>query len=125
MSHFVSIKTQIKDIAALRDACAELGLAVLDHTGARGYGGATHLGDHVIRLKGPFDIAANRQPDGNYQLSCDWWEGHVEREVGSQYGRLLQLYATHKATREARRKGLTVQRAQRSDGSIRLTIGGL
>jgi hypothetical protein len=125
MSHFVSIKTQIKDIAALRDACAELGLAVLDNTGARGYAGATHPGDHVIRLNGPFDIAANRQPDGNYHLSCDWWDGHVEKEVGSSYGRLLQLYAIHKTAREARKRGLSVQRMLRTDGSIKLTIGGM
>ena len=45
--------------------------------------------------------------------------------MGSQYGRLLQLYAAHKTTRKARRKGLTVQRIQRSDGLINLTIGGL
>jgi len=125
MSHFVSIKTQIMDIAALRDACAELGLPVLDNTGARGYGGATHPGDHVIQLKGPFDIAANRQPDGNYHLSCDWWDGHVEKEVGSSYGRLLQLYAVHKTAREARKRGLSVQRMLRTDGSIKLTIGGM
>jgi len=125
MSHFVTIKTQIKDIAALRDACTELGLSVLENTDARGFAGATHQGDHVIRLKGPFDIAVNRRPDGDFHLSCDWWDGHVEQEVGKNYGRLLQLYAAHKATREARRKGLTVQRTQRSDGSIKLTIGGL
>ena len=125
MSHFVTIKTQIKDIAALRDACTELGLSVLDHADARGFAGATHQGDHVIRLKGPFDIAVNLQPDGDFHLSCDWWDGHVEQEVGKNYGRLLQLYAAHKTTREARRKGLTVQRTQRSDGSIKLTIGGL
>ena len=125
MSHFVTIKTEIKDIAALRDACTELGLSVLENTDARGFAGATHRGDHVIRLKGPFDIAVNRQPDGDFHLSCDWWDGHVEQEVGKNYGRLLQLYAAHKTTREARRKGLTVQRTQRSDGSIKLTIGGL
>ena len=125
MSHFVTIKTQIKDLAALRDACAELGLAVLDRAEARGFAGATHKGDHVLRLKGPFDIAVNQQPDGSLGLTCDWWDGHVEKEVGSQYGRLLQLYATHKATREARRKGLSVQRTLRTDGSIKLTIGGL
>jgi hypothetical protein len=125
MSHFVTIKTQIKDIAALRDACAELGLAVLNNAEARGFAGATHKGDHVIRLNGPFDIAVNRQPDGGFHLSCDWWDGHVEKEVGSQYGRLLQLYAAHKTTREARRKGFTVQRSQRSDGSIKLTLGAL
>jgi len=125
MSHFVSINTQIKDIDALRDACAELGLELLPNAEARGYGGLTQHGDHVIRLKGPFDIAVNRQPDGMFHLSCDWWDGHVEKEVGSQYGRLLQLYAVHKTSREARRKGLTVQRELRTNGSIKLTIGGL
>jgi len=100
MSHFVTIKTQIKDIAALQDACAELGLPVLDNADARGFAGATHKGDHVIRLSGPFDIAVNRQPDGGYHLSCDWWDGHVEKEVGKNHGRLLQLYAAHKTTRE-------------------------
>ena len=125
MSHFVTIKTQIKDLAALSEACAELGFAVLDHAEARGYGGATHPGDHVIRLKGPYDIAVNQQPDGAFGLTCDWWDGHVEKEVGSHYGRLLQLYTVHKATREARRKSLTVQRTWRTDGSIKLTIGGL
>jgi hypothetical protein len=125
MSHFVTIKTQIKDLAALRDACAELGLAVLDHAEARCFAGATHKGDHVLRLKGPFDIAVNQQPDGSFGLTCDWWDGYVEKEVGSQYGRLLQLYAVHKATREARRKGLSVQRTLRTDRSIKLTIGGL
>ena len=34
--------------------------------------------------------------------------GHVEAEVGKDYGRLLQLYAVHKAQIEARKKtGLT------------------
>lgn len=125
MSHFVTIKTQIKDLAALRDASAELGFAVLDHAEARGFAGATHKGEHVICLKGPYDIAMNQQADGSFGLTCDWWDGHVEKEVGSQYGRLLQLYAVHKAIREARRRSLTVQRTLRTDGSIKLTIGGL
>ena len=67
-------------------------------------------------------FAANRQPDGTFGLSTDWWDGHVEREVGPNYGRLLQLYAVHKATREARKHGLTVHRTQRSDGSIKLCL---
>ena len=31
MSHFVTIKTQIKDIEALKSACSELGLALLQN----------------------------------------------------------------------------------------------
>jgi hypothetical protein len=125
MSHFTTIQTQIKDIEALREACAELKLDVLQNAEARGYGTTQRHGEFVIRLKGPYDIALDRQTDGTYGLSTDWWEGHVEKEVGSDYGRLLQLYAAHKTAREARKRGLSVQRALRTDGSIKLTIGGI
>ena len=125
MSHFTTIQTQIKDIDSLREACAELGLALLPNAEARGYGSTRQRGEFIIRLKGPYDVALNRQTDGTYGLSTDWWEGHVEREVGSNYGRLLQLYAVHKTAREARKRGLSVQRTQRTDGSIKLTLGGL
>ena len=37
MSHFTSIQTQIKDIEALRLACQELGLTLLQNAEARGY----------------------------------------------------------------------------------------
>jgi hypothetical protein len=37
MSHFTTIKTQIKDIDALRSACQELGLPLLQNADARGY----------------------------------------------------------------------------------------
>ena len=37
MSHFATLNTQIKDIIALRSACAELGLTLTAHAEARGY----------------------------------------------------------------------------------------
>ena len=110
---------------ALRDACAELGLELSQNADARGYGSQLRHGDFVIRLKGPFDAALESQSDGTYRLSADLWEGHVEKELGGNYGRLLQLYAVHKTTREARKRGLTVQRTLHSDNSIKLVVGGL
>ena len=89
---------------------------------ARGYADNKLKGDYVIRLKGPYDIAANRQPEGAYGLTADLWAGHVEQEVGKNYGRLLQLYAVHKATKEARKKGHFVSRSAKQDGSIKLVI---
>lgn len=125
MSHFTTIKTQIKDIEALRAACREMGLGLLPNAIARGYGANSRKGDFVIKLKGPFDIAVNRQPDHMYGLTTDWWAGHVEKEVGKDYGKLLQLYGVHKATIEARKKGLSVLRRQRQDGSIKLVLMGV
>ena len=125
MSHFITIKTQIKDIEALRSAVNEMGLQLIPNSTARGFYQQTLKGEFVIRLKGPYDIALNKTPDGSYGLTTDWWDGHVEREVGSKFGRLLQLYGIHKTMIEARKKGHFVQRKAQKDGSIKLTIGGV
>src|SRR5882672_4647875 len=112
MSHFTTIKTQIKDIGALRSACHELGLSLLQNAEARGYYQNKLKGDFVVQLKGPYDVALNKQPDGSFGLTADLWQGHVEQEVGKNYGKLLQLYGVHKAMREARKKGHLASRAQ-------------
>src|SRR3954470_22446866 len=125
MSHFTTIKTQIKDIEALRSACNEMGLSLLENVEARGYYQNKIKGAFVVQLKGPYDIALNKQPDGSFGLTADLWQGHVEQEVGHGYGRLLQLYGVHKAMREARRKGLLVKRSQQNDGGIKLVIAGV
>ncbi len=125
MSHFTTIKTQIKDIEALKSACAEMGLTVLQNAQARGYYTNKIKGEFVIQLKGPYDIALQKELGGSYALTADLWNGHVEQEVGVGYGKLLQLYAVHKAMKEARKKGHLVTRSQKQDGSIKLTIGGM
>ncbi len=122
MSHFTTIKTQIKDIEALRSACNEMGLALLQNAEARGYYENKTKGDYVVQLKGSYDIALNKQPDGSFGLTADLWEGHVENEVGQNYGKLLQLYGVHKAIREARKKGHLVRRSQQANGAIKLVI---
>ena len=125
MSHFTTIQTQVRDLDALRAALGELGVTLLANTNARGYLNNTLHGDFVIRLKGPYDIALNKTPDGSYGLTTDWWDGHVEKEVGSQFGKLLQLYGVHKTMIESRKRGHMVQRKAQKDGSIKLVIGGV
>ena len=125
MSHFTSIQTQIKDLDALADACKELGVELVHGGVARGYATNTRTGDAVIKLKGPYDIALNRQEDGTYGLTTDWWGGHVEKEVGTNFTRLIQLYGVHKAMREAKKKGYLTSRKTLPNGAIKLTIGGV
>jgi len=122
MSHFTEIETQIKDIDALRAACAELGLELQETAEARGYADNRIRADFVIRLNGPYDVALQREDNGNYRFVADLWQGHVEQELGKDLGRLKQLYGVHKATIEARRNGLTVRRRQLPNGSIRLAL---
>jgi len=124
MSHFTTIKTQIKDITALESACRELQLNVTANSKARGYAGQSRHGDYVIKLNGPYDIAVNKQPDNTFALTTDWWDGSVEKEVGPNFGRLLQLYAVHKAAQEARKRGLSVLRQTQRNGNIKLVLLG-
>jgi hypothetical protein len=125
MSHFVTIHTQIRDIEALRDACGELDVLLIPDSTARGYATQSTPGEYVIRLRGPYDIALNRDSENEpFGLTTDWWDGHVEKEVGKDYGRLLQFYGVHKASREAKRRGHIVRRSRLSDGTIKLSIGG-
>ncbi len=124
MSHFTTIKTEIRDAEALKAACAELGFGFLENAKARGFNGRTRPGDYVLRLKGPYDIAVAKTGNGAMALACDWWGGHVEKEAGKNYGRLLQIYGVHKTAAEARRKGYTVRRRALADGSVKLVIGG-
>ncbi len=125
MSHFTTIQTQIKDLDALRSALTEMNLPLFPNAKARGYSTTEITGDFVVRLNGPYDIAVNKQHDGTYGLTTDWWAGHVEKEVGPKFGRLLQLYGVHKTMREARKKGLSVSRKAQADGSIKLTVVGV
>ena len=126
MSHFTTIQTQIRDLEALSDACVEMDLRFLTNATCRGYAGITRQAPHVIKLKGPYDIAVDpsKENDGSYGLTTDWWDGHVAREVGIGYGRLLQSYGIHKTIREARSRGLRTTRRQEADGSILLTLEG-
>jgi hypothetical protein len=126
MSHFTTIQTQIRDLSALSDACSELGVSLVPDADCRGYAGVTRKAPHVIRLKGPYDIAVepSKANDGTHGLTTDWWDGHVALEVGEGYGRLLQSYGVHKTEREARLRGLRTTRSIETDGSILLTLEG-
>ena len=126
MSHFTTIKTQIRDLEALADACSELDAKLVTNTECRGFAGMTRHAPSVIKLNGPYDIAVepSESKDGSYGLTTDWWDGHVAREVGIGYGRLLQSYGIHKTMREARLRGLRSTRKLESDGSILLTLEG-
>ena len=86
----------------------------------------TRLEEVTIVLKGPYDIAVDpsEAKDGTYGFTTDWWQGHVAREVGENYGRLLQSYGVNKTMREARARGLRTHRRVEQDGSILLTLEG-
>jgi hypothetical protein len=126
MSHFTTIQTQIRDIPSLVDACVDLNLRLVPSSYCRGYAGVSRQAPYVIKLNGPYDIAVDPSPenDGSHSLTADWWDGHVAKEVGPGFGRLLQSYGVHRTIRAAHSRGLRTTRKQEADGSILLTLEG-
>lgn len=127
MSHWTTIKVEVRDIAALQAACNEMGLQFVDGVTpqyARGYAGNLRKCDHLIKLRGPYDVAVDGSEASGYTLSTDWWDGHVAKEVGVEFSRLLQNYGVAKTERMARARGLRVTKKVQADGSIRMTLTG-
>ncbi len=131
MSHFTTIKTKIKDPAALRKAVEEIarehagaGVSLVADGEARGYGGAVRSAPRVINLgrTSPYDVRVLPGKDGTFELDADLWNGHVERILGKGYGKLLQLYGVHKTLDEAARMGRMAYRRKGRNGEIKVVI---
>jgi hypothetical protein len=116
MSHIVTIKTQIRDAAALAAACARLALPPPEHGTAQLF--SSPATGQIVRLPGwtypvVVDTAAGQIQFDNYGGA---WGNQAELD------RLLQVYAVEKAKLEARRAGHAVTEQALADGSIKLTV---
>ncbi len=146
MSHVVSIKTELRDLKAVKAACAELGLVFKENQKTiRWYGrwvndydaddAAYKLGikteqygtcDHAIEVPGSgYDVGLLRNPaTGGYRLYFDFY-GHDGRTIQNVIGKngetFLQYYAAHKVALESKLKGYMVQR-KKVGHNLELTI---
>ena len=116
MSHTVTIKTEIKDAAAVRAACERLKLPAPVH-------GKTKL------FSGEVEGLAVQLPDWVYPVVADVPTGKLAYDnFGGRWGtqreldRFLQIYAVEKCRIEARKKGHIVTEQQLGDGSIKVTV---
>lgn len=114
MSHIVTIKTEVRDRAAVEAACRRLGLE--------------QPTDRKVWQRGGEVAAIGIKPSG-------WWHsvtavlstGQLQFDSdyrGEQKGldAFLQIYAIEAAKIEARKKGHVVTEQQLSDGSVKLVI---
>jgi hypothetical protein len=116
LSHTVTIKTEVRDAAAVRAACERLKLPAPVH-------GKTEL------FNGEVEGLAVQLPDWIYPAVCDTASGQIKYDnFGGRWGdqkhldKFLQAYAAEKVKIESRRKGHIVTEQQLADGSLKLTI---
>lgn len=116
MSHIVTIKTEVRDAAAVEAACSRLQLPPPRWGSFRLFGGeATGLG---VQL-----------PEWRYPVVCQLDSGELRFDnFGERWGEIrhlhgfLQSYAVEKTRLEAHKQGHTVTESPLADGSIKLTI---
>jgi hypothetical protein len=116
MSHIVTIKTEVRDAAAVRAACQRLGLPAPVQGTARLFSGeATGL---TVELPGwQYPIVADTATG---QLKFDNFNGRWGEQ--RHLDRFLQIYAAEKVKIESRKTGHLVTETQLADGSIKLTV---
>ena len=116
MSHFVEIKTQVRDSAAVRAACGRLGLPQPVEGTTRLFSGqATGLAVQLPGWNYPvvFDTLTAKAQFDNFK-------GHWGDQ--KELDRFMQAYAVEKAKIEARKKGRSVTEQTLADGSIKVSI---
>lgn len=116
MSHIVTIRTEVRDPAAIQAACDRLSLPVAKFRSVQLF--SSTVEGWAVELR-----------DWRYPIVCNVRQGKVHFDNyngrwGSQdrLDQFLQGYAVEKAKLEARRKGYSVLEQLREDGSIKLTV---
>jgi hypothetical protein len=116
LSHIVTIRTQVRDAAAVEAACRRLNLPPPVQGRAQLF--STAVDGLAVQLSGWI-----------YPVVCQLESGELAYDnYGGAWGEqqaldcLLQAYAVEKSRLEARRQGHTVTEQQLADGSIRLTV---
>ena len=116
MSHIVTIKTEVRDPAAVAAACLRLGLPEPVQGTAKLFDGeATGL---LVKLPGWLYPAVVHVETG--QVKFDNYNEAWGRQ--EHLDRFMQRYALEKAHIEARKRGHSVVEQPLADGSIKLTI---
>lgn len=113
MSHFTEVKTEIRDIEALKNALNAMDLRLEHNTRCRYYSGAP-IRDNVVKLPGPYDMALEKDSNGAYNISADFYRGHVEKTIGKNGSILLNNYSIEKLRIEAKKMGCKVYNSDRN-----------
>jgi hypothetical protein len=116
VSHIVEIKSEVRDLIAVRSACDRLRLP------------QPVQGTHRL-FSGEIAGLGVQLPKWRYPAVCQLDTGEIRFDnFNGRWGeqqhldRFLQAYAVEKAKIEARRRGNTCTEQQLADGSIKLTV---
>jgi len=132
MSHFTTIKTQIKDSIALVKALGDVGFKTVEvhETPQHLYGFQGDIrpdtAEVIVRRKyigaASNDIGFQRQADGTYQAIISEYDRHQYSQTW--LNTLTQRYGYHQLLETATNQGFAVEQQEvLEDGTIRVVVG--
>ena len=121
MSHFTTIKVQIKQGEVLLDVLQELGYQVEQNTQVRGYMGDKTNAEYVIKQSNGYDLGFRKNGEG-YELVADFWGAEINQQ--EFVNNISQKYA-HKTLMETiQTEGFNVEEEEvLADGTVRVLVG--
>jgi Protein of unknown function (DUF1257) len=122
MSHFTTIKVQIKNSEILTNVLADLGHKVEVNTQVRSYQGDRTNAEYVIRRSNGYDIGFRKDGDDNYELIADFWGTGINQ---AQFvNEIQQKYAHQMLLHTAATQGYSIEAEEvLEDGTVRVVVG--
>ena len=122
MSHFTTIKVQIKNGELLHQVLEELGYQVESNVRVRGYRGDKTNAEYVIRQSNGYDLGFRRSGEEDYELVADFWGARINQQefVNS----ISQKYAHKTLMAAVQSEGFNVEAEETlADGTVRVVVG--
>ena len=124
MSHFSTVKTELRDREALVGALGDIGHTPAPAGPIRGYRGQTVTADLTISQPGGADIGFRWNSEtGSYELVADLDLWNLSTPVERFLAQLTQRYALQSILASTSEEGYQVsEQRQAADGSIELVV---
>lgn len=120
MSHFTTIRVEIKNGEVLHQVLRELGYRVEQHGKVRGYQGKRIDADYVIRQSNGYDLGFRQEGD-TYELIADFWGANIDPQ--KFLNPISQKYAHKLLMMTVKEQGFDVEtEEQLEDGTVRVVV---
>lgn len=121
MSHFTTIKVQIKNGEVLHQVLQDLGYQVERNTSVRGYQGDAIQAEYVVKQSNRYDLGFRRRGE-NYELVADFWGAKIDQQAF--INSVTQKYAHKTLMATVQEQGFNVEEEETlEDGTVRVVVG--
>jgi hypothetical protein len=121
MSHFSTVRVQIKQGEVLHEALLDLGYTIVQNAEVRGYQGNKTTADYVVRQSNGYDLGFRRVA-AEYELVADFWGAKIDQKLF--VNQVTQKYAHKLLLKTTAEQGFNLEAEEvMQDGTVRVVVG--